>query len=280
MRTYVACNGSQDYFRLLHRGTGRAPRCTPRKVHLNSQLALMNRSRTIAATPLLILAQASVLHAQSQRAGNVSLDRTVYAKVYVDVGDALSPPMPIQGIRMLLVSATGDTVHLETDGAGATRAYVPRGKYQLMTLDLVNAAGKYYRWNVPVTVSPGMDEVVLSESNAAKLGAPTVAVSTGEVSTSGTGATISVPPPQPPPVEYAARRRVVDMSGFVWDVFQQEFSRGAVWGTSLALPKSEVMLVFNRDEETRQLEDFPKNWHSLPNDALAQLLAKAKRVRP
>jgi hypothetical protein len=234
----------------------------------------------IAAAPLMILAQASALRAQAQRAGNVSLDKTVYAKVYVNVGDALAPPLPIQGIRILLVSATGDTVHLETDGAGATSAYVPRGKYQLLTLDLVNAAGKYYRWNVPVNVSPGMDEVVLSEGNAAKLGSPTFAVSTGEVSTPPSGATITVPPPQPSPVEYAARRRVVDMSGFVWDVFQQEFSRGAVWGTSLALPKSEQMLVFNREEETRQLEEFPTNWHSLSNDELAKLLAKAKRVRP
>jgi hypothetical protein len=240
----------------------------------------MIRLRMIAAAPLLFLTQTSVLQAQAQRAGNVSLDKTVYAKVYVDVGDALAPPMPIQGIRVLLVSATGDTVHLETDGAGATSAYVPRGKYQVVTLDLVNAAGKYYRWNVPVTVSPGMAEVVLSEGNAANLGSPTFAVSAGEVSTATSGETITVPPPKPPPVEYAARRRVIDMSGFVWDVFQQEFSRGAVWGTSLTLPKSEVMLVFNRDEETRQLEEFPKNWHSLSNDELAQLLAKAKRVRP
>jgi hypothetical protein len=234
----------------------------------------------IAVAPLMILAQPPLLQAQGQRAGNVSLDKTVYAKVYVDVGDALAPPMPIQGVRMLLVSAAGDTVHLETDGAGATSAYVPRGKYQLLTLDLVNSAGKYYRWNVPVTVAPGMSEVVLSEGNASRLGSPTFAVSAGEVSTPASGAAITVPPPQPPPTEYAARRRVVDMSGFVWDVFQQEFSRGAVWGTSLALPKSELMLVFNRDEETRQLEEFPKNWHSLSNDELAQLLAKAKRVRP
>jgi hypothetical protein len=233
-----------------------------------------------AAACLIMLAQASVLHAQAQQAGNVSLDKTVYAKVYVNVGDALAPPMPIQGIRMLLVSAAGDTVRLATDGAGATSAYVPRGKYQLLTLDLVNTAGKFYRWNVPVTVAPGMDEVVLSEGNAAKLGSPTFAVSAGEVSTPASGATITVPPPQSPPIEYAARRRVVDMSGFVWDVFQQEFSRGAVWGTSLALPKTELILVFNRDEETRQLEVFPSNWHSLSNDELAQLLAKAKRVRP
>lgn len=239
----------------------------------------MIRLRTIAAVPLMAFAGTCMLHAQAQRAGNVSLDKTVFAKVYVDVGDALAPPMPIQGIHVLLVSAAGDTVHLETDGAGATSAYVPRGKYQLVTLDMVNAAGKSYRWNVPVTVAPGMGEVVLSEGNAAKLGS-TFTVSAGEVSTSGTGATITVPPPEPPPTEYAARRRVVDMSGFVWDVFQQDFSRGAVWGTSLALPKSEVLLVFNRDEETRQLAEFPKNWHSLPNDELAQLLAKAKRVRP
>jgi hypothetical protein len=240
----------------------------------------MTRIRTLLLALLAFAGSAQALRAQAWPAGSVDLDKAVYAKVYISVGDALAPPYPIQGIHVLLVSTTNDTVRLATDGAGATSAYLPRGTYQLLTVDMVSSGGKDYRWNIPMTIAPGMGDVVLTAQNSSQLGAPTFAVSTGEVSRSPSGATITVSPPAAPPVEYAARRRVVDSSGFVWDVFEQEFGRGAVWGTSLALPSAESMLVFNRDEETRQLEQFPKNWHSLSNDELAQWLSKAKRVRP
>ena len=237
-----------------------------------------------ARTPLLALfilfGAAPALRAQALPAGSVDLDKAVYTKVYISVGDALAPPYPLQGIHVLLVSTLNDTVRLATDGAGATSAYLPRGKYQLLTLDMVRAGGKDYRWNVPMTIAPGMSDVVLTAQNSAQLGSPTFAMSGGEVTSSTSEAMIAVPLPAPPPVEYAAQRRVVDSSGFVWDVFEQEFSRGAVWGTSLALPNSLSMLIFNRDEETRELEQFPKNWHSLSNNELVQSLAKAKRVRP
>jgi hypothetical protein len=240
----------------------------------------MSSLRTSALTVLTMVGATPVLFAQALPAGSVDLEKAIYAKIYIDVGDALAPPVPLQGIHVLLVSQSSDTIRLTTDGAGATSAYLPRGKYQLLTSDMVRAGGKDYRWNVPMTIAPGMGDVVLTAQNSSQLGAPTFAISAGEVSTPPTGAKIKVPPPAPSPVEYAARRRVVDSSGFVWDVFEQEFSRGAVWGTSLTLPKQESMLVFNRDEETRQLEQFPKNWHSLPNDELAKWLATATRVRP
>jgi hypothetical protein len=243
----------------------------------------MPRPRTLPLalfTLLGFVGAVPALHAQALPAGSVDLESHVYAKVYISVGDALSPPYPIQGIPILLVSASNDTIRLATDGAGATRAYLPRGSYHLLTVDMVRSGGTDYRWNIPITIAPGMRDVVLTAQNSAQLGSPTFTVSSGEVTASSTGAKIAVPPPERPPVEYAARRRVVDSSGFVWDVFEQEFSRGAVWGTSLALPDSESLLVFNRDEETRQIAQFPKNWHSLPNDELAQLLVKSKRVRP
>jgi hypothetical protein len=240
----------------------------------------MARAHTLALALLASIGSAPILQAQALPAGSVDLDSRVYAKVYISVGDALAPPFPIQGIPILLVSASNDTIRLATDGAGATRAYLPRGSYHLLTADMVRAGGKDYRWNIPIIIAPGMRDVVLTAQNSAQLGSPTFAVSSGEVAIPSTGAKIAVPPPERPPVEYAARRRVVDSSGFVWDVFEQEFNRGAVWGTSLALPDSESLLVFNRDEETRQIAQFPKNWHSLPNDELAQLLEKAKRVRP
>jgi hypothetical protein len=236
--------------------------------------------RSLALAVFTLVGSSPALHAQALPAGSVDLEKAIYTKIYINVGDALAPPVPLKGIHVLLVSQSSDTIRLATDGAGATSAYLPRGKYQLVTGDMVRSGGKDYRWNVPMNIAPGMGDIVLTAQNSSQLGTPTFAVSAGEVSTSPRGAKITVPPPAPSPVEYAARRRVVDSSGFVWDVFEQEFSRGAVWGTSLALPKQESMLVFNRDEETRQLDQFPKNWHSLPNDELAKWLAKATRVRP
>ena len=240
----------------------------------------MPSNRASAIVALAVAGFSTALHGQALPAGSVDLEKAIYTKIYINVGDALAPPTPLQGIHVLLVSAADDTIRLTTDGAGATTAHLPRGKYQLLTSDIVRSGGKDYRWNVRMNIAPGMRDIVLTAKNSSQLGTPILAMSAGEVATSPTGAKITVPLPARPPVEYAARRRVVDSSGFVWDVFEQEFNRGAVWGTSLAIPTQESMLVFNRDEETRQLEQFPKNWHSLPNDELAKWLAKATRVRP
>jgi hypothetical protein len=192
----------------------------------------------------------------------------------------VAPPYPIQGVRVLLVSAANDTVRLATDGAGATSAFVPRGEYRLLTLDWVSAGGKDYKWNLPVTIAPGMRDMELTAQNAAPLAQPTIAESPGEIEPPRTDATTALTPSASAPKALAGRRRVVDSSGFAWDVFEERFSRGAVWGTALALPTVEVMLLFNRDEETRQLDHFPANWRSLSNDELAGLLAAATRTRP
>lgn len=240
----------------------------------------MIRYRPSQLTLALLIGSSVSLRAQTWPAGSVGFDKAIYAKFYIGVGDALAPPYPIQGVRVLLVSAANDTVRLATDGAGATSAFVPRGVYRLLTLDWVTAGGKDYKWNMPVTIAPGMRDTELTAGNAAPLAQPIVAESPGEIAGWRTGTPVALTPRASPPPAVAARRRVVDASGFVWDVFEQHFSRGAVWGTALNLPAVELMLVFNRDEETRQLEHFPANWHSLSNEDLATWLAKATRIRP
>ena len=240
----------------------------------------MTRFRWSQLTLAMLISSAAALRAQGWPAGSVGFDKTIYAKIYIGVGDALAPPYPIQGVRVLLVSAANDTVRLATDGAGATSTFVPRGVYRLLTLDWVTAGGKDYKWNMPVTIAPGMRDTELTAGNAAPLAQPIVAESPGEIAQWRTVAPVALTPSASPPAAIAARRRVVDSSGFVWDVFEQHFSRGAVWGTALSLPAVELMLVFNRDEETRQLEHFPANWHSLSNEELTSWLAKATRIRP
>jgi hypothetical protein len=143
----------------------------------------------------------------------------------------------------------------------------------------VGAGGKDYKWNMPLTVAPGMRDVELDANNASPPAEPIVAESPGEIEMPKSEIVVPIPDAKPAVAE-AGRRRLVDSSGFAWDVFEQRFSRGAVFGTALKLPASEVTLVFNRDAETRQLDDFPANWRSLSNEELAEWLAKARRDRP
>jgi hypothetical protein len=239
----------------------------------------MMRSRTLLLTLTMSIGSAPPARAQAWPAGSVGFDKAIYAKVYIGVGDALAPPYPIQGVRVMLVSASSDTVRMTTDAAGAAAAYVPRGRYRLLTLDWVGAGGKDYKWNMPLTVAPGMRDIELDADNAAPPAEPIVAESPGQIEMPKSEIAVPIPAAKPAAAE-TGRRRVVDSSGFAWDVFEQRFSRGAVFGTALKLPATEVTLVFNRDAETRQLDDFPANWRSLSNDELAAWLAKARRVRP
>jgi hypothetical protein len=239
----------------------------------------MIRSRTLLLALTMSIGSAAPVRAQAWPAGSVGFDKAIYAKVYIGVGDALAPPYPIQGVRVVLVSASSDTVRMTTDAAGAAAAYVPRGRYRLLTLDWVGAGGKDYKWNMPLTVAPGMRDVELDAGNAAPPAEPIVAESPGQIEMPKTEIAVPIPHAKPAAAE-AGRRQLVDSSGFAWEVFEQRFSRGAVFGTALKLPATEVTLVFNRDAETRQLDDFPANWRSLSNEELAAWLAKARRVRP
>jgi len=240
---------------------------------------------TLHRTPLLVLAMivgsVAALRAQAWPAGSVGSDKSIYTKVYIGVGDALAPPSPVQGVRVLLVSAANDTVQLTTDAAGATHAYVRRGVYRLLTLDWVSAGGRDYKWNMPLTIAPGMRDLELTADNAATAPNPVVAEKLSDMGLRGPATTtVAISNGETARSWVATHRRIVDDSGFAWDVFEQRFSRGAVWGTSLALPAVELTLVFNRDDQTRQLDHFPANWRSLANDELAALLATARTVRP
>ena len=240
----------------------------------------MAKHRACITSLVLTLGATAALPAQAWPAGSVGGDKTIYAKFYLGVGDAVAPPYPVAGVRLLLVSATSDTVLLTMDAAGAAAAYVPRGDYRLVTLDWVTTSGKNYKWDLPLKVSPAMKDVELNTTNAiapprlilsesrAELASPSI-VSPKVTISSETSAR-----------NLAGRRLMLDSSGFAWEVFEQTFGLGAIWGTALQRPTVEVSLVFNRDQETRQLDHFPANWRALSNEELMKCLDKARRIRP
>jgi hypothetical protein len=229
---------------------------------------------------ILTFGVSAALPAQARPAGSVLGDKTIYAKFYLGVGDAVAPPFPVAGVRLLLVSATNDTVRLTMDAAGAAAAYVPRGDYRLVTLDWVTTSGKNYKWDLPLKVMPAMRDVELSAQNSIVPPRLVVSESPAELASPGVASPKVTVASKKPTLELAGRRLLMDSSGFAWEVFEQTFGQGAVWGTALDKPTVEVALVFSRDEETRQLDHFPANWRSLSNEDLARYLEKARRIRP
>jgi len=238
------------------------------------------RVRLAQLSPLavLLICGAPALSAQSRHAGNVGPDKRIFTKIYISVGDAAAPPYPIQSVSVLLISESNDTVRLTTDGAGATTRFVPRGRYRLVTSDWVSTAGMDFKWSMPVDIAPGMRDIVLSESNAFRPN-PIVAESPGELGIPETPRgtpTVSANAPTVP----GAARMLTDSAGLAWEVFEEHFLESAVAHRYLPLPTNRVVLLFNNDTETRELQTFPANWRSLSNSELAALLAKATRIRP
>jgi hypothetical protein len=240
----------------------------------------MTRLRTTLLLATMSIVPAMAARAQAWPAGSVGFDKTIYAKIYIGVGDAVAPPLPIAGVRMLLVSAGNDTVRLATDGAGAVAAYVPRGEYHLLSLDEVIAGGQSYKWSIPLTIAPGMRDIELTAQNATSPPQLIVSASPAEIGPPISQPAVTEIPSIHAPKDLSGRRRMVDNSGFVWEVFEQTFGKGVVRGTWLPLPTVQVTLVFDRDAETRQLDQFPANWRSLSNTELSGWLVKARRVRP
>jgi len=216
---------------------------------------------------------------QALPAGLVGPDKKIYTKVFVFVGDATLPPYPIQDVHVLLVSPTGDTVRLLTDGAGASTAFVPRGPYRLITLDWVGTGGRDFKWNLPVKIAPGMGDIVLDQSNAMPEASPIVAESPGELGLPSPAVNRTPPVRAVAPYPYGGRRIFHDSDGLPWEVYEESFVESAVAHRELPLPDDKVVLLFNNDAQTRQLSTFPANWRSLSDSDLSLLLAKATRVR-
>jgi len=228
----------------------------------------------------IVVGTASAANAQVLPAGLVGPDRKIYTKVFVFVGDAASPPLPIQDVRVLLVSETSDTITMITDGAGASMDFLPRGPYHLLTLDWVTAGGRNYKWSMHVTIALGMGDIVLDQTNAEGEANPIVAESPGELGLPGQAVAPKPPVRAVAPYPYGARRIFADSAGLPWEVFEERFLPSAVAHRDLPLPDEKVVLLFNNDAETRELTQFPPNWRSLSDTELAAWLAKATRIRP
>ena len=228
----------------------------------------------------LLIGGAGAIQGQALPAGLVGPDKKIYTKVFVFVGDAASPPLPIQDVRVLLVSETSDTITMITDGAGASMNFLPRGSYRLLTVDWVTAGGRNYKWSMPVNIAPGMGDIVLDESNAQGEASPIVAESPGELGLSDRSVAPKPPVNAVAPYPFGARRIFTDSAGLPWEVFEEHFLPSAVAHRDLPLPDEKVVLLFNNEAETRELAQFPTNWRSLPDSELAAWLAKATRIRP
>lgn len=235
--------------------------------------------RAALATALLI-SSASVARAQIVPAGNPESfgASSLYAKVFIAVGDGAGPAVPIRGVHVLLIAANGDTTRLVTDGAGAAAAYVAPGSYHLETRDPVAWRGRQYYWRIPLTVEAGMSDLVLSARNAAAT-APSLASGTVESEFGGDVARQQSARLAARPVR-TNHRTIEFPAGVRWEVFEQSFDSAAVVGTDLPLPRSLRALMFDRPSETRQLDTVPDDWSTLPDSALIELLGRARRIRP
>ncbi|HWG54388.1 MAG TPA: hypothetical protein VN677_13925 [Gemmatimonadaceae bacterium] len=205
---------------------------------------------------------------------------SLYAKIFLAIGDGASPAFPIRGVHLLLIAANGDTTRLATDGAGAAAAYVAPGDYELESRDPVNWRGIDYYWKMRLSVAPDMTDLVLSVANAAPPIVPSLASRgpRGDLGSAVTNAS-RVTSLSDRPVR-TNRRTIEWPRGVHWDVFEQYFSPAAVVGKDLPLPKSLKVLVFDQPSETRQLDAFPDDWRDIPDSALVALLQKATRTRP
>jgi|GEM_PF-1639325 hypothetical protein len=228
------------------------------------------------------LATGTGARAQIVPAGNPVAFGTdsLYAKIFLAIGDGAAPAFPIRGVHLLLIAANGDTTRLATDGAGAAAAYVAPGDYELESRDPVNWRGTDYFWKLRLSVAPDMSDLVLSVANAAPPIVPTLA-SRGPRGDLGGAVTDAsrVTALGDRPVR-TNRRTIESPHGVRWDVFEQYFSPAAVVGKDLPLPTSLKVLVFDRPAETRQLDSFPEDWRDIPDSALVALLQKATRTRP
>jgi hypothetical protein len=240
--------------------------------------AMRVRLGALSIAAVLFIGGAHSLSAQSRAAGNVGPDKRIFTKIFISVGDAAAPPYPIQSVSVFLISESDDTVRLTTDGAGATTRFVPRGRYRLVTSDWVSTAGKDFKWSMPVDIAPGMRDIVLTESNAFKPD-PIVAESPGEVGLTETARATPIVSANAPAIA-GASRMLTDSAGLAWEVFEEHFLESAVAHRGLPLPDNRVVLLFNNDTETRELQSFPANWRSLSNSQLAALLVQATRIRP
>ncbi len=239
--------------------------------------------RAIAYAVVSVVVLASTARAQLFASGTLAIDGRVFTRVYVVLSDSVTPYHPAVDVAILLVSAQGDSVVMRTDAGGSALRYLVPGEYRLVT-PVVTWRGRQYAWNLPVHVRSGeLRDVVLTPRNStAPL--PTLArVPAAPDSAARDDVHVAVSTGGVQPERLFApdgRRLVIDGDDVLWEVFEEDFSRAAVSGSALPLPSRLHTLVFYRETETRQLDDYPADWLRLSNARLLTCLERARRVSP
>lgn len=129
--------------------------------------------------------------AQRRAAGDLDPSGRVLAKIVAGMTEPGALSHPISGIRVLVVSGSGDSVTIRTDDAGIATAWVPPGTYRFVSLDTIVWLGRSYSWDIGQRIEPGTPEIVFSQATATAATAvsppPPVVAPAGQPPTPQTG---------------------------------------------------------------------------------------------
>ncbi len=104
--------------------------------------------------------------AQLSRPGDLDPSGRVLVKIKIAMTDEGGFGQAVSGVRLLVVSETGDGSSINTDDAGNATAWLKPGSYRVVTPDTVTWAGAAYTWDMIVRVEAGMGLVSFSQTNA------------------------------------------------------------------------------------------------------------------
>ncbi len=127
-----------------------------------------SRVRTFISITTMVagLAAALPLHAQGE-VGNVLQSGQVIVKVYATMDQAGLPyGRAIDHFDLLLLSPAGERTTITTDASGGATLELSPGAYRLASSKPLEWLGRYYMWDLPLTVRPGMHAVNLTQQNA------------------------------------------------------------------------------------------------------------------
>jgi hypothetical protein len=99
-------------------------------------------------------------------AGDRDAGGRVMAKTTVTMDQPGSYGQPVSGLKILIVTESGDRTATTTNDAGVSSSWLTPGTYRFVTPDAVSWNGKKYAWDVVVPVKAGMGVVKLTQANA------------------------------------------------------------------------------------------------------------------
>jgi hypothetical protein len=131
------------------------------------------RPSAFVAITIFMLTPAA-LSAQQFFTPGAEVNGQISVQVNATLNDGIDQYHPVNDLVLTLYRSATDSLQLRADGAGVLRFAIAPGTYRLSTPEPVRWHGRSYRWNIPLTVRPGMEIVNLTVANATIVG-PAVA---------------------------------------------------------------------------------------------------------